>query len=112
MAFDEVLAQRVRDVLRDAPDVSEKRMFSGVSFLSSGLLTVGVSGDDLMVRVGAAAVPAALEREGAEQFMNGARPMTGWLRVAGEVLDDEELLSWVVQARTYVRSLPPRGGRA
>ena len=42
----------VRDRLTGVPGVTDKRMFGGIAFMTDGNMTVGVSGDDLMVRVG------------------------------------------------------------
>ncbi len=51
MAFDEVLADRVREKLTAAPGVAEKRMFGGIAFLTHGNMTVGVHGDELIARI-------------------------------------------------------------
>src|SRR5260221_11942044 len=51
MAFDEALADRVRDVLASRGDLSERRMFGGIAFMLGGNMAVGVIGEDLMVRL-------------------------------------------------------------
>jgi len=61
MAYDEGLAERVRERLGTDPAVTEKRMFGGVAFLYDGNMAVGVTGDDLMVRVGPDALGAWLD---------------------------------------------------
>ena len=52
MPFDEGLAERVRDVLRDRKDISERKMFGGLTFMSRGHMFVGILGGTLMARVG------------------------------------------------------------
>ena len=108
MAFDEGLAERVRDRLAEVPGVSDKRMFGGIAFLTDGNMTVGVTGDDLLVRVGPAATDAALARPGARLFDMTGRPMRGWVVVDGAELDDDALVEWIELARSFVATLPPK----
>lgn len=107
MAFDEVLAGRVRDTAGDAP-LAEKRMFGGVAFLLHGNMSVGVIGDDLIVRVPKAEHEALLAEPGARPFDMTGRPMGGWLLVSGDVLDDDVLAAWVARGVAYAGSLPPK----
>ena len=104
MAFDEVLADRVREVC----GLPEKRMFGGIAFLLDGHLAVGVVGDDLIVRVGPDDHAALVTEPGARPFDATGRPMTGWLFVAGEVLDDDVLETWVRRGVAFAASLPPK----
>jgi TfoX/Sxy family transcriptional regulator of competence genes len=108
MAYDEVLAERIRDRLRDAVGVGEKKMFGGLAFLTHGNMTVGVHGDDLIARIDPAATDAALAEPGVRPFDITGRPMRGWILVAGEVLDDRVLDRWIATAGTFVASLPPK----
>jgi TfoX/Sxy family transcriptional regulator of competence genes len=108
MAFDDALAERLRDRLRDAAGVTEKKMFGGLAFLTYGNMTVGVHGDDLIVRLDPAGTDAALARAGVRPFDVTGRPMRGWILVGGEVLDDSELDRWIEQARDFVATLPPK----
>ena len=78
MAFDEELAARVREQVSRHPGWSEKRMFGGIAFLVDGNMAVGVSKDDLMVRVGPTAHADALSRPGARVFDMTGRPSPGW----------------------------------
>jgi TfoX/Sxy family transcriptional regulator of competence genes len=111
MAYDEALAERLRDRLADQPGVTERRMFGGLAVLTFDAMTVGVFGDDLIVRVGPDAARTALGRPGVRRFDITGRPMKGWVLVAGDVLDDPELDAWIAQARAYVATLPPRRPR-
>jgi TfoX/Sxy family transcriptional regulator of competence genes len=108
VAYDEGLAERVRDRLAELPGVTDKRMFGGIAFLTDGNMTVGVTGDDLLVRVGPEATDAALARPGARLFDMTGRPMRGWVVVDGAELDDDVLVEWIELARSFVATLPPK----
>ena len=108
MAYDEALAERLRDRVRDDAGVTEKKMFGGLAFLTHGNMTVGVSGDDLIVRIRPGDTDAALAQPGVRLFDMTSRPMRGWIMVAGESLDDDVLDRWVAQAGTFVATLPPK----
>jgi TfoX/Sxy family transcriptional regulator of competence genes len=108
VAYDDALAERVRDRLRHAPGVTEKKMFGGLAFLTYGNMTVGVHGDDLIVRMDPGATDEALAEPGVRPFDITGRPMRGWILVAGERLDDDVLDRWVEEASGYVATLPPR----
>jgi hypothetical protein len=108
VAYDERLAERIRDRLGDRVGVTEKRMFGGLAFLTDGVITVGVYGDDLLVRVNPDDGGAKLAEPGVRTFMMGGRSMRGFVAVAGEDLGDTALDSWIAQAGTYVATLPPK----
>ncbi|WP_127504385.1 TfoX/Sxy family protein [Actinoplanes solisilvae] len=108
MAYDEALAERLRDRLRDDPAVTERKMFGGLAFFTNGNMTVGVSRDELIVRLGPAAIEAALTRPGVRPFESGGRSMRGWILVAGEHLDDPELDGWLADATDHVRDMPAK----
>ena len=108
MAYDEVLAGRVRDGLRDVAGVTEKKMFGGLAFMADGHLTVGVYGDGLIARIGAAAMNEAVTEPGVRPFDMTGRPMRGIVVVAAETLDDSALRSWIARARDHTASLPPK----
>jgi TfoX/Sxy family transcriptional regulator of competence genes len=108
MAYDAVLAQRVRDQMLAVAGVSEKKMFGGLAFLTAGNMTVGVHGDDLIVRVDPESMDAMLAQPGVRPFDMTGRPMRGWILVASDRLSDDELERWIGQARSYVSALPPK----
>jgi len=108
MAYDAALAQRIRDRMLDVPGVTEKKMFGGLAFLTSGNMTVGVHGDDLVARIGPDSMDVALAEPGARPFDMTGRPMRGWIQVAGGVLGDNDLDRWIEQARRYVATLPTK----
>ncbi|CAL9519641.1 hypothetical protein SUDANB1_03797 [Streptomyces sp. enrichment culture] len=109
MVYDEGLAERIRERLGADPAVTEKRMFGGVAFLYEGNMAVGVTGDDLMVRVGPDDTDAALARPGARAFDMTGRPMRGWVVVDGAaVAGDDALGAWLEEGRAFAASLPPK----
>jgi hypothetical protein len=111
MAFDENLAQRVRDRLAAEHGVAEKAMFGGLAFLLDGNMAVGLSGDELMVRVGPDRSDAALARPHTRPFDMSGRPMKGWVLVGPDALGGEhEFAEWVSEGVAFARSLPPKKG--
>jgi hypothetical protein len=110
MAYDEVLAGRVRDSLRDTEttETTEKKMFGGLVFMTGGHMTVGVYGDGLIARIGAEGMAAAVAEPGVRPFDMTGRPMRGIVVVAAEALDDPALEGWIARARRHVASLPPK----
>jgi TfoX N-terminal domain len=108
MAYDELLAGRVRDCLQQAAGVSEKKMSGGRAFMTHGHLTAGVYGAGLIARIGAEDMAAAVAAPGVRPFGMTGRPMRGIIVVAGDLLDDMTLGRWISRARGYVVGLPPK----
>ena len=109
MAFNENLAERVRDLLADQPDLTEQKMFGGLAFLLSGNMAVGVSGDSLMVRVGADNYEATLAEPGVAVFGKTGSPMRGWVLASPGIIDsDDGLAVWVDRGATIAKALPPK----
>lgn len=109
MAYDEGLAQRIRDVLGDQAGLIERRMFGGIGFLVNGNMACGVNGDNLIVRVGREAYRDALKRRGAGVFDMTGRPMTGWIAVHPEGhASDADLRGWVQRGVAFALTLPPK----
>lgn len=109
MAFDEGLAQRLREHLGSTTGLAERKMFGGLSFLIDGNLCVGVIGDEMVARVGSGASEAALGRPGSRRFDFSGRPMKGWVTVDPRALEaDDVLAAWVDEALRFVRTLPPK----
>jgi TfoX/Sxy family transcriptional regulator of competence genes len=108
MAYDEHLAERARNLL-DRADVDERKMFGGIGFLVAGNMSVGVIGDDLIVRVDPDDAEAMLAEAGARPFDFTGRPMKGWLFVAPDATaEDEDLERWVRRGEEFASSLPPK----
>src|SRR5919198_5711366 len=109
MAFNEQLADRVRQQLGHRAGLAEKKMFGGLAFLIHGNMSVGVRGDELLVRVAPAETAAALKEPGARLFDISGRPMKGWLVVGGPAIATEESLGkWVRRGAQYAASLPKK----
>ncbi|MEU9992912.1 TfoX/Sxy family protein [Streptomyces sp. NPDC048045] len=108
MAYDEVLAERVRELLEEGDKVVAKKMFGGLVFTVRGNTAVGVVGDDLLVRVPSDDTPQALAQPGARPYEFRDRISKGWVLVAGEVLDDDVLDDWLQLGRKAAGELPPK----
>jgi len=108
MAYDEHLAERIRQGLTNQPGTSEKRMFGGVAFMVNGNMAVGVSNDELMVRAGDDA-DSLLDEYGVRQFEMSGKTMKGWLLVeSAAVAEEVDLLHWVGVGVGIAESLPPK----
>ncbi|UCH26005.1 MAG: TfoX/Sxy family protein [Trueperaceae bacterium] len=109
MAFDEGLAERIREIVEDWANVSERKMFGGLAFMQEGHMFVGIIDDALMARVGAEQYREALLRPHVREMDFTGRPMKGYVYVDPEGVDsDEELTSWVELASQFVSTLPPK----
>ena len=110
MAYDEDLADRIRELIAGERDVTEQRMFGGLAFLVGGHMAVAASGQGgLMVRVAPAETDDLLREPHAQRFEMRGRAMDGWLRVDAEgVRTESELEPWVRRGVAYARSLPPK----
>ena len=107
MAFDEKLAGRVRKLLSGHDGLAEKRMFGGLAFLINGNMSVGVLGDDLIVRVAPDTTTVALREPGVRVFDMSGRPMKGWLLVGPSAIDKPaSLAKWIRRGVEYASSLP------
>ena len=112
MAYDDGLAERIRETLTERSDVSEKRMFGGVAFLVGGRMAVGIVRDDLMVRVGPDAYDRVLRQRHARRMDFTGRPMKGFVYVAPAGFEsDADLRRWVGLGMSFVASLPARASR-
>ncbi|MFZ0625093.1 MAG: TfoX/Sxy family protein [Acidimicrobiia bacterium] len=109
MAFDETLATRIRDHIGDHPALTERKMFGGIAFMIQGNMAVGVSGDDLMVRIDPADQEATLARPGVRLFDMTGRPMRGWILVAPAATEsDEDLTGWIDTGVDFATGLPAK----
>ena len=110
MAYDEKLADRIRELLPDDAAVTEKKMFGGLAFLVGGNMAVSASGQGgLMVRVDPAESAGLVANTSARPMEMRGRPMRGWLRVDTEdVRTKRQLATWVTMGVAYARSLPAK----
>jgi TfoX/Sxy family transcriptional regulator of competence genes len=111
VAYDEDLANRIREQLAGEEGVTEKAMFGGLAFLVGGNMAVAIaSRGDLMVRLGADGTDEALARPHTRPADMGARPMKGWILVAPEGLRTARQLGpWVRRGVAFARTFPPKG---
>jgi hypothetical protein len=110
MAYDEDLANRIRELIAREADVTEKRMFGGLAFLVGGHMSVTASRQGgLMVRIDPDETDALLAKPHTGPFEMRGRPLDGWLRVDAEgVKTKRQLEPWVERGVAYARSLPPK----
>jgi TfoX/Sxy family transcriptional regulator of competence genes len=110
VAYDEELAERIRALIGDEPDLTEQKMFGGLAFLIGGNMAIGASGQGgILVRVDPARSDELTASTSARLMEMRGREMRGWLRVdAEDVRGDDELARWVELGRTYARSLPAK----
>jgi TfoX/Sxy family transcriptional regulator of competence genes len=110
VAYDEELADRIRDVSQGEPGLSEKRMFGGLAFLVGGNMAVAASSKrDMMVRIDPSRAEELLARDHVSRMEMGGKLMDGWLRVATPALEtDDALAEWVEVGLDYARTLPPK----
>jgi hypothetical protein len=111
MAYDEDLANRIRELVGGEPGVAEQRMFGGLAFLIGGHMAVAASGQSgVLLRVDPDETDALARRPHAGPFEMRGRVMQGWLRVGPEgVRTKRQLEPWVRRGVAYARSLPPKG---
>ena len=110
MAYDEELADRVRECIQHSAAVAEKRMFGGLAFMVSGNMAVGVSGQGgLMLRCDPTGTESLVATDGVDRMVMRGRAMDGWLRVDPAVVaGDEDLRRWVEVGLSYAESLPAK----
>lgn len=110
MAYDEDLANRIRELIARDADVTERRMFGGLAFLLGGHMSVTASRQGgLMVRVDPEDTEALLAKPHTGPFEMRGRELQGWLRVDAEgVRTKRQLEPWVKRGVVYARSLPPK----
>ena len=114
MAYDEDLANRLRELLADEPAVTEKKMFGGLAFLLHGHMTVAASGQGgLMARIDPADADSALADPHAAPMEMRGRTMDGWIRVAPDgMATKRQLAAWVKRSVAFAKTLPPKDAKA
>jgi len=110
MAYDEHLAERIRDLITGTAEISEMTMFGGLAFLVNGNMAVAASGKGgLLARVDPEQAEGLIDGDTVAPMEMGGRTMTGWLHVSPGVLeDDEQLETWVIRCVTHASTLPPK----
>jgi hypothetical protein len=110
VAYDEELAERIRERVASETGLTEKRMFGGLAFLVNGNMAVSASGQGgLLLRVDPAATEELVGAPHAHRFEMRGREMDGWLRIDPAGLGtDADLARWVDLGVTYARTLRPK----
>jgi len=109
MAYDEGLAERIREIMEEEPGFDERKMFGGLCFLLFGNMVCGIIKEDLIVRVGVDNYAKMLKLPYTKKFDLTGRSMKGWVMVLSDGLDsDEKLSNWVRRAVSFARTLPPK----
>jgi TfoX/Sxy family transcriptional regulator of competence genes len=110
MAYDQALAERIRELIASEAGVTEQKMFGGLAFLIGGNMAVAASGQGgALVRVDPERSDAIVASSNARPMEMRGREMAGWLRVASEDLRTKrQLAKWVTLGASYARSLPAK----
>jgi TfoX/Sxy family transcriptional regulator of competence genes len=109
MAFDEGLAERVRALVTREPEVSERKMFGGLCFMSSGNMCFGIVGSELMIRVGPDGHTKALGLPHAREMDFTGRSMRGMVFVGEDgISEDEDLATWLRRGLDFASTLPSK----
>jgi TfoX N-terminal domain len=110
MAYDEELAERIRELVGGEAGLTEQKMFGGLAFLIGGNMAVAASGQGgVLVRVDPAQSDALVATTNARPMEMGGRQMSGWLRVGpDDVRTRRQLAEWVRLGTSYARSLPAK----
>jgi hypothetical protein len=110
MAYDEDLANRIRELVLSEPGVTEQKMFGGLAFLINGNMSVSASGQGgLLLHVDPDETDALLAKPHAHPFEMRGRAMQGWMRVDAEGIKTKaQLQPWVTRGVDYAKSLPKK----
>lgn len=111
MAYDQDLANRIRELIAGEDGLTEKAMFGGLAFLIHGNMSVSASGQGgLLLRVPPEETDALAAKPHAAPFVMRGREMQGWLRVDPEGIKTKaQLERWVARGVDFARTLPPKG---
>jgi len=109
MAYDEGVAERIREVFDGRNDIVEKKMFGGIAFMHSGNMCCGIIDDMLMARVGPDAYEEALKRSHAREMDFTGKSLKGFVYVepAG-FAEDVQIQEWISLCEAFTGSLPPK----
>lgn len=109
MAYDEGLAERLRELLREQQGIGERKMFGGLAFMRNGNMLVGILGDTLMARVGPERYREALRMPHAREMDFTGKPMTGYVFVTPEgFAEDADLARWLALCIAFGDTLPAK----
>jgi len=102
MAYNEKLADRIREALADLSDVTEKKMFRGVTFMINGKMCISIGDDEILCRIDPAEYEILMERKDVRQMIHGGRAMKGWVFVGPEgTKTKRDLDFWIDLSLTF-----------
>ncbi|HVS91670.1 MAG TPA: TfoX/Sxy family protein [Mucilaginibacter sp.] len=102
MAYDEKLADRVREALVDVPKVIEKKMFRGVTFMVDDKMCISVSGNELMLRLDPDMTDKLIEENGTRSMVHGGKRIRGFIYISPERFNNQrDLEHWINLALEY-----------
>ena len=108
MAYNESLAKRINEIVKEKKNFVNKEMFGGIGYLYNGNMCVGVHKDELIVRFDPKTTDELLKKKGARPFDITGRPMKGWILVNAEGIKGNDLNKWFDIAFSFVKSLPSK----
>jgi hypothetical protein len=109
VAFDAILADRIRHHLARKKNFTERKMFGGVCFLLNGNMCCGVLGPDLIIRVKPKQAESILGEKHTRIFDFSGRPSKSMVYVGPKALEkDADLQRWLQMSLAFVKSLPPK----
>lgn len=109
MAYDEGLAQRIRELLQERTAFAEKKMFGGIAFMVRGNMCLGVSGKPVMARVGKARYAEMLARKFVREMDFTGKPMAGYVFVDPQGVEaDANLRELIDICLEFNQSLPKK----
>ena len=109
MAFDERLDERITGIVSPWKKMGKRLMFGGVCYLMNGNMVAGVWKEFLILRLGPNGAEKALELPFARPFDITGRAMKGWVMIEEPALnDDGDLKEWLLEAKQFVKTLPPK----
>jgi TfoX/Sxy family transcriptional regulator of competence genes len=102
MAYDEKLADRVREALADVSSVEEKKMFRGVTFMVNDKMCISISGNELMLRLDPAITEQLVEENGTRPMVHGGKHMKGFIYISPERFQNKKDFDhWIKLALEY-----------
>jgi TfoX/Sxy family transcriptional regulator of competence genes len=109
VAYDEALADRIRELVSGEDGLEEKTMFGGLAFLVNGNMAVAASGQGgLLARVDPTESEELVKTTPAEEMVMRGRSMKGWLRLDSKDVGGGELAVWVERGLAFARGLPAK----
>jgi TfoX/Sxy family transcriptional regulator of competence genes len=103
MAYDEKLANRVREIISKTHKITEeKKMFGGLCFMVNDKMCVGVEQERMMIRLDSAIYDEVMEKEGCHPMDFTGKPMRGYVFVDANALTTQKKLAyWIGLALDY-----------